>query len=89
MTASTVPLKFKDLIPKEQQERLDRVNFSVLEYGEETTSRDLRPPRELEEFLEDVKNVDEPTGRLLVVQDLSTSCMFISIYLRSHMHHAP
>jgi hypothetical protein len=74
MTASTVPLRFKDLNTRERQKRLNRVNVSVLEYGEEISSRDLTSPGELEDFLEEVKKSKEPTGRLLVVQDLST-CM--------------
>jgi hypothetical protein len=75
MTVSTVPLRSKNLPAEERHERLNRVNISVVEYGDEMTSQDLKSPEELDEFLADL-SVEEkhPEGRLFIVQDLST-CM--------------
>lgn len=75
MTVGTVPLRCKNLTAEERDERLNRVNISVVEYGEEMSSKDLKSPKELDEFLADL-SVEEkhPVGRLLIVQDLST-CM--------------
>lgn len=75
MTVSTVPLRSKNLPAEERQERLNRVNISVVEYGEEVKSQDLKSPEELDEFLSDMSvEEEEPEGRLIIVQDLST-CM--------------
>jgi len=73
MTVSTVPLRCRTLTPEERHERLNRVNISVVEYGDQMSSRDLRTPDELDEFLEGlVVNNEAQKHRLLVVQDLST-----------------
>jgi hypothetical protein len=73
MTVGTVPLRCKNLTPEERDERLNRVNISVIE--NDMRSKDLRSPEELDRFLDDL-GVEEkhPEGRLLIVQDLST-CM--------------
>lgn len=75
MTVGTVPLRCKNLTAEERDERLNRVNISIVEYGDEMSSNELKSPDELDEFLADV-SVEEkrPQGRLLIVQDLST-CM--------------
>jgi hypothetical protein len=73
MTVSTVPLRAKDLTSEAREERLNRVNISVIECGEELSTLDLSSPQELEDFLSglsDPKKAQKP--RLLVVQDLST-----------------
>ena len=36
------------------------------------SARELKSPEQLDEFLDEVKTTDEPEGRLIVVQDLST-----------------
>ena len=75
MTVGTVPLRGKNLTPEERDERLNRVNISVVEYGDETSSKDLASPDQLDQFLDCVKAEEtHPVGRLLIVQDLST-CM--------------
>ena len=75
MTVSTVPLRSRNLPVEERHERLNRVNISVVEYGDEMTSQDLKSPEELDEFLADLSVEEEhPEGRIIVVQDLST-CM--------------
>jgi hypothetical protein len=73
MTVSTAPLRCRTLTPEDRHERLNRVNISVVEYGDEMSSKDLRTPDELDEFLEQL-NQEGTTQkhRLLVVQDLST-----------------
>lgn len=71
MTVSTVPLRYKTLTPEDRQERLNRVNISVVEYGEEMSSKDLTTPDEVDYFLNHL-NQDDGVHRLLVVQDLST-----------------
>ena len=75
MTVGTVPLRCKNLTTEEREERLNRVNISVIEYGNEMRSKDLKSPEQLHRFLDDL-SVEEkhPEGRLLIVQDLST-CM--------------
>lgn len=73
MTVSTVPLRFKTLTTEEREERLHRVDVTVIEYGSEIGCRHLTSPEELDNYLADPNNED-PTGRLLVLQDLST-CM--------------
>lgn len=73
MTASTVPLRCKNLTAEERHERLNRVNISVVEYREKMKSQDLKSSEELDDFLEGLRGEEEyPQGRLLVVQDLST-----------------
>lgn len=73
MTVSTAPLRCRDLPDRSQ--RLNRVNISVLEYGNEITSRFLDSPDKLDHFLKEVTtSTHAPDGRLLVVEDLST-CM--------------
>lgn len=75
MTVGTVPLRSKNLTAEDRDERLNRVNISVVEYGDEMSSKDLKSPEELDDFLAGLRVEEEhPTGRLLVVQDLST-CM--------------
>lgn len=73
MTVSTVPLRFKTITVDEREERLHRVNVTVVEYGSEITSKHLISPEQLDEYLSEPRN-DEVGGRLLVLQDLST-CM--------------
>ncbi|KAN0089276.1 hypothetical protein V8E51_019536 [Hyaloscypha variabilis] len=75
MTVSTVPLRCRTLTREDRHERLNRVNVSVVEYGDEMSSKDFRTPDDLDEFLESL-NCEEATqkNRLLLVQDLST-CM--------------
>lgn len=72
MTVSTVPLRFKTLTSEEREERRHRVNITVVEYGDEISSRLLNCPESLDEYLSNPGS--EPQGRLLIVQDLST-CM--------------
>jgi hypothetical protein len=73
MTVSTVPLRLKTLCREERKERLKRVDISVIEYGEDMTSKILKSPDELEYFLAGLNNASEAKkNRLLVVQDLST-----------------
>jgi len=73
MTVSTVPLRCRKLTPEDRHERLNRVNISMVEYGEEMTSKDLRTPGDLDEFLETLNHeAAAQKHRLLVVQDLST-----------------
>ena len=73
MTVSTVPLRCRTLTPEDRQERLNRVNISVVEYGDEMTSTDLRTPDDLDDYLKTLKYEGAvPRHRLLVVQDLST-----------------
>jgi hypothetical protein len=73
MTVSTVPLRFRTLTPEQRRERLNRVNISVVEYGDDMCSKDLRTPHELDEFLIQLSQEgDTQKNRLLVVQDLST-----------------
>lgn len=73
MTVSTVPLRCRTLTPEGRHERLNRVNISVVEYGDEMCCQDLRTPDELDEFLIGLNEDGEAQKhRLLVVQDLST-----------------
>ncbi|KAE9365214.1 hypothetical protein N431DRAFT_387264 [Stipitochalara longipes BDJ] len=73
MTVSTVPLRCRTLTPEDRHERLNRVNISVIEYGDELSSQDLRTPDGLNEFLDNLSHERAaPKHRLLVVQDLST-----------------
>jgi hypothetical protein len=73
MTVSTVPLRCRTLTPEDRHERLNRVNISVVEYGDEMSSKDLRTADELDEFLGDMNQEGAAQKhRLLVVQDLST-----------------
>ena len=75
MTVGTVPLRSKNLTAEDRRERLNRVNISVVEYGDEMSSKDLKSSEELDDFLADLRvEGKHPEGRLLVVQDLST-CM--------------
>jgi hypothetical protein len=71
MTVSTVPLRCRTLTPEDRQKRLNRVNISVIEYGNEMSSKELTTPDQLDEFLEHFSQ-GEDANRLLVVQDLST-----------------
>jgi hypothetical protein len=72
MTVSTVPLRFKSLTLGEREERLRRVNVTVVEYGNEISSSHLTSLEELDQYLSESNETTEiPTGRLLVVQDLS------------------
>jgi hypothetical protein len=73
MTVSTVPLRFKTLTAGEREERLHRVNVTIVEYGTKVSSKHLSSPEELDEYLSEPRNEDS-SGRLLVLQDLST-CM--------------
>jgi hypothetical protein len=73
MTVSTLPLKCRTLTPEDRYERLNRVNVSIVEYGDQMSSQVLRTPDELDAFLEGLHNDGEAQKhRLLVVQDLST-----------------
>ena len=73
MTVSTVPLRCRTLTPEQRRERLNRVNLSVVDYGDEMCSKDLRTPDELDEFLTQLSQEGAiQKNRLLVVQDLST-----------------
>jgi hypothetical protein len=75
MTVSTVPLRCQTLTPEGRNERLNRVNISVIDCGDQMSSQDLRTPDELDEFLVGLnEDVEAQKHRLLVVQDLST-CM--------------
>lgn len=75
MTVSTVPLRFKTLTAGDRDERLNRVDVTVVEYGIEITSKHLTTPAQLDEYLSQINDVNEMSqNRLLVVQDLST-CM--------------
>lgn len=75
MAVSTVPLRYKELTPEMRLERLNRVNISVLEYGSEIKLRPtLESVEQLDEFLKELEtSPKEPEGRLLIVQDLSSS----------------
>jgi len=71
MTVSTVPLRSRTLTPEQRRERLNRVNISVVEYGDDMCSKDLRTPDELDEFLTQLSQEGATQkSRLLVVQDL-------------------
>jgi len=73
MTVSTVPLRSKNLTDEGREERLNRVNISVIECAAELSTKDLGSPQELDEYLEGLKDPGEAQkSRLLVVQDLST-----------------
>ena len=73
MTVSTVPLRCRTLTPDDRHERLNRVSISVVEYGDEMSSKDLRTADELDEFLGNLSQEGAAQRhRLLVVQDLST-----------------
>lgn len=75
MTVSTVPLRSKTLIrsAEHREERLNRVDISVVDYGEELATKDLKTPEQLDEFLESLTTEFELNKpRLLVVSDLST-----------------
>ena len=75
MTVSTVPLRYSDLSAAERQERANRVNISVVEYGDELSSTNLKTPDELDEFLSCLSDSEvSQKSRLILVQDLST-CM--------------
>jgi hypothetical protein len=61
------------LTPEDRNERLNRVNISVVEYGDQIDSQHLKTPDELDKFLEGLtENESAQKNRLLVVQDLST-----------------
>ena len=71
MTVSTVPLRSRTLTPEQRRERFNRVNISVVEYGDDMCSKDLRTPDELDEFLTQLSQEGATQkSRLLVVQDL-------------------
>jgi hypothetical protein len=73
MTVSTVLLRFRTLTPEQRRERLNRVNISIVEYGDEMCSKDLRTPDKLDEFLNQLSQEGgTQKNQLLVVQDLST-----------------
>jgi len=73
MIVSTVPMRCKELTPEQRDERLNRVDISVIEYGTEMTSKDFKSPDALDGFLNEVKTeAYSPEARLIIVQDLST-----------------
>ncbi|KAH8588653.1 hypothetical protein B0O99DRAFT_693221 [Bisporella sp. PMI_857] len=73
MTVSTVPLRARNLGLKDRKERLNRVDITILEYGTELNSKELKSPAQLENYLSGFKSHDNRTeGRLIIVQDLST-----------------
>ncbi len=75
MTVSTVPLRCRTLTREDRHERLNRVNVSVVECGDEMSSKGLKTPDDLDEFLKSLNCKEAtPKNRLLLVQDLST-CM--------------
>ena len=58
MTVSTVPLRCKSLTPEDRHERLNRVNISVVEYGDQMISKDLKDADDLDAFLEGLHEGD-------------------------------
>lgn len=73
MTVSTVPLRSKDLLRGERQDRLNRIDIAVIEYDDELSTKYLKDPKQLDEFLDGLKDdAEAKKPRLLVVSDLST-----------------
>ncbi len=73
MTVSTIPLRSKDLLRGERQERLSHVDISVIEHGDELSSKHLKSREQLDDFLDGLKDEAESRKpRLMVVSDLST-----------------